>query len=148
MKTKDNAQFFIVLVKGWIKKDDRYLLARRSPKEIQMPGVWSLPGGKIEKEIGRGILGRTLVKEIEEEVGITIAEEIVLIYDNMFQRVDSAYVLGLTFLCRYKSGNPAALEDTTEIRWFSVDELRQLEEAEDFLKIEIEHLMRYLSSHG
>jgi ADP-ribose pyrophosphatase YjhB (NUDIX family) len=113
-----------------------------------MPGVWSLPGGKIEKEIGKGILERTLVKEIEEEIGITITEEIVLIYDNMFERVDGAHVLGLTFLCRYKSGTPAALEDTTEIRWFSVEELRQLEEAEDFLRIEIEHLMRYLTNHG
>jgi ADP-ribose pyrophosphatase YjhB (NUDIX family) len=148
MKTRDKAQFFIVLVKGWVEKEGRYLLARRSPKELQMPGAWSLPGGKIEREIGKSILEKTLVKEIEEEVGIKVSEEISLVYNNMFQRVDGAFVLGLTFLCRYESGTPSALEDTTEIRWFSVNQLKRFKEAEDFLKIEIQHLVRYLSNNS
>ena len=50
METKDNAHFYIVAAKGWIEKDGKYLLARRGPEELHMPGVWSLPGGKVETE--------------------------------------------------------------------------------------------------
>ena len=144
MKTKDNANFFIVLVKGWVEKENQFLLARRSSKELQAPGAWSLPGGKIERAIEKGILEKTLVKEIEEEVGITVSNEISLIYDNMFERVDGAHVLGLSFLCKYQSGTASPLEDTTEIRWFSIEELRNFGEAEDFLKVEIKYLLRHL----
>ena len=50
MQTQDNAQFHIVLVKGWVEKDGKFLMARRSRKEIQAPGQWSIPGGKMENE--------------------------------------------------------------------------------------------------
>lgn len=144
MQTKDSANFFIVLVKGWVEKEGKFLLARRGPKELHMPGVWSLPGGKVELEIEQNILEKTLIKEIQEEVGITISDKMELIHNNSFNRSDGTAVIGLTFLCQHASGNPAALEDTTEIAWHSLEQLNALGDIEDFLKKEIKILANFL----
>jgi ADP-ribose pyrophosphatase YjhB (NUDIX family) len=146
MQTRDNAKFHIVLVKGWIEKNRKFLLAKRSNAELHKPGVWSLPGGKVENEIEPNILQKTLKKEIKEEVGVEITNDIELVFNNSFERVDGANVVSLTFLCHYKSGEAKPLEDTVEIRWFSIEELKNFTEIEDFLKIEIIELVKYLES--
>lgn len=150
MQTKDNAHFHIVLVKGWVEKDGKFLLAKRAATELHMPGVWSLPGGKIDKgneKVQPHIVEKTLKREIKEEVGIDIEDEVGLVYTSSFTRVDSAHVVNLTFLCRYKAGEAKALEETAEVRWFSLDELQNFAEAPDFLKREVNALMRYLKDH-
>jgi len=146
MQTKDNAQFHIVAVKGWVEKDNKFLLAKRSAKELHKPNSWSLPGGKVEGEIEEPcILQKTLKKEIKEEVGIEISDDIELLYNNSFKRVDGAHVVMLTFLCHYKSGEAKPIEDTSEVKWFSIEELKNFKEAENFLKIEIKELLHYLN---
>jgi ADP-ribose pyrophosphatase YjhB (NUDIX family) len=144
MKTKDNAQFHIVAVKAWVKKGDKYLLARRGMNEVHMPGVWSIPGGKVD-ECGEtvNILQDTLKREVLEEVGLEITDEIDLVFNNTFKRSDGASVVGLTFLCHWKSGEAKPLEDTSEVKWFTLAELLQMEDVEGFLKREI----GVLSSH-
>jgi len=47
MKTKDLAKFHIVLVVGAVYKKHKILIAQRSFEEIQAPGKWGLPGGKV-----------------------------------------------------------------------------------------------------
>ena len=145
MQTNDNAQFHIVAVKAWIEKDNKFLLAKRGPKELHKPNTWSLPGGKIEDEIEEpNILQKTLRREIKEEVGIEITDDIELIYNNSFIRIDGAHVVILTFLCHYKSGEAKPLEDTAETKWFTIEELKRLVGVEDFLKREISELEKYL----
>lgn len=144
MQTKDNANFFIVMTKGWVQKNSKFLLAQRGPEELHMPGVWSLPGGKVENEIETNILEKTVAKEIEEEVGITVSSQMELIYNNSFKRSDGATVIGLTYLCRYQSGTEAPLEDTTEIAWYTLEELEAMENIEEFLKKEITILSQYI----
>lgn len=148
METQDNAQFHIVLVKGWVEKDGKFLLAQRSTKELHKGGSWSLPGGKVEDEVEEAhILENTLRKEIQEEVGLTVDRQMSLIYNNSFVRVDGAHVVGLTFLCKALSGEAEALEDTAAVQWLSLEELKNFSDAEDFLKLEIEHLENYLITH-
>ena len=148
MKTKDNANFHIVLVKAWIEKDGKFLMAQRGSTELHKPGAWSLPGGKVDDEVVRDILQSTLKKEIVEEVGLDIADDIELIYNNSFIRSDGAHVVNLTFLCHWKSGNAQALEDTANVQWFTVKELRNFPHTEDFLQIEIDELIQYLKRDG
>jgi ADP-ribose pyrophosphatase YjhB (NUDIX family) len=147
MQTKDNAHFHIVLVKGWIEKDGKFLLAKRSLKELHKPGVWSLPGGKVESEKEEpNILQKTLKKEIKEEVGVEIEDATSLMYDNSFIRVDDAHVVSLTFLCHCKSGEAKPLEDTAEIKWLTLEELKRFNESEDFLREEIKELVNYMKN--
>lgn len=144
MQTKDNAQFHIVAVKAWVKKGDKYLLARRGMNEVHMPGVWSIPGGKVDDDDETvNILQETLKREVLEEVGVEITDEIDLVYNNTFKRSDGSSVVGLTFLCHWKSGEAEPLEETLEVGWFTLDELLKMEDVEDFLKREI----GALSSH-
>jgi 8-oxo-dGTP diphosphatase len=145
METRDRAKFHIVLVKGWIERGGKFLLARRGLNELQRPGSWSLPGGKVEGDSEESdVLQKTLKKEIMEEVGVEIEDSVELLYNNSFVRVDGAHVINLTFLCRHKSGEARPLEDTAEVRWFSLEELEDFSEVEDFFKVEIKKLSEHL----
>lgn len=149
MQTKDNAPFHIVLAKGWVEKDGKFLMAKRGEEELHKPGTWSLPGGKVERDVGEeNILQKTLKKEIEEEVGVEITDEIELIYNNTFERIDGAHVVNLTFLCHHKSGEAKPLEDTAQVKWFSIEELRNFEDLEPFFKREVEKLIKYLEKRS
>jgi len=148
MQTKDNANFHIVLVKAWVEKDEKFLMAQRGATELHEPDAWSLPGGKVENEVMRDILQSTLKKEVFEEVGIEITDIIELIYNNSFIRSDGAHVVNLTFLCHWESGIAQALEDTANVQWFSVKELRNFPDSEEYLQIEIDELVKYLNGKG
>lgn len=127
MKTNDNAHFHIVLVQGVVFKGDKYLMGRRSYQELQDPGEWGVPGGKVEKnqEKEENIIINTLKREIREEVGVEIEDGVFLISNGSFTRKDDAHVVGLTFLCKYHSGNPHPDEDTEEVRWMAFDEVEK-----------------------
>lgn len=124
--TKDNAKFHIVLVTGVIEKQSKYLIAQRSYDEIQAPGKWALPGGKVElfkKDNDKHILEKTLIKEINEEVNMIIHPNPEYLLSSSFTRVDNARVVGVLFLCKWKSGEAQALEDTISVEWITMKEL-------------------------
>jgi 8-oxo-dGTP diphosphatase len=147
METEDKAKFHIVLVKGWVERGGKFLLAKRGLTELQKPGTWSLPGGKVESVAEEpDILQKTLKKEILEEVGVEIEDYAELIFNNSFVRVDGAHVVSMTFLCRYKSGEAMPLDETAEVRWMTLEELKNFADVESFLKIEIDRLSQRLKS--
>lgn len=127
----------IVLAKAWIRKGDAFLIVRRADGELQAPGAWFIPGGKVELGGGRNVIEETLRREVEEEVGLRIGEDFVLIDNNAFVRVDGAPVVGLTFLVSYAGGNAQALEETSEVRWLSLDELLEWRGFEDYMQREV-----------
>lgn len=145
MKTEDNAKFFIVLVKCWIEKEGKFLIARRAESEVHAAGVWSLPGGKVDRDDIDNILQVTLAKRVKEEVGLEIDNRIYLILNNSFTRSDGAKVVNLTFIANYKSGKAEALDQTTEIAWLSLSELKERTDFENFMKREIEALGNHIT---
>ena len=72
---------FIVNVEGAIRKDDRWIIIERSMTEEHAGGGLSLVGGKVEAENTPNILEKTLKREIAEEIGITIKDEMKYICD-------------------------------------------------------------------
>ncbi|MBI2355632.1 MAG: NUDIX domain-containing protein [Candidatus Doudnabacteria bacterium] len=144
MITEDNAKLHTVLVKGWVRKGDKFLIAKRSPKEIHAAGIWSIPGGKIEDEVERDIIENTLKKEILEEVGVEIGDRIEFVGSSSFQRVDAPHVVGLTFLCGYQSGEARPLEDTTDVKWLTLEELKKFKELPDFLRMDLAQLEQHI----
>ncbi len=145
MKTEDNANFFIVLVKCWIEKEGKFLIVRRAESEVHAAGTWSLPGGKVDKDDTDNILQVTLTKEVKEEVGLEIGHRFHLIRNNSFTRSDGAKVVNLTFIANYKSGEAKPLDQTTEVAWLSLRELKEQTYFEDFMKREIEVLEGHIS---
>lgn len=146
MDTADKAPFHIVQVQGWIQKGNQFLLARRSRKELHMPGAWALPGGKVERAEQHNILQHTLKQEIKEEVGLEVKDDMALITNDSFVRTDDAPVVSLTFLCHWQSGEAQALEDTDEVKWFTLTELQGLTDAPEYLTRHIKALSDHLRS--
>lgn len=106
-----------------LNSDNKVLIAQRSLAENHEGGKWSIPGGKIESiSEEHSVLLKNIKKEILEEVGIEIFDDVVLIYDNTFIRSNGDDVLALVFLCKYKSGEAKSLEDTINVKWIGKEE--------------------------
>jgi len=123
----ENNKFYSVLVNAVIAKEGKILISQRSLDEGHEGGSWTIPGGKIENYNNEdeifNIIEQTLIKEIQEEVGIEISSNIRLIANNTFRHTKGYITLALVFLCEYKSGEAKALEDTSNVAWITPKEL-------------------------
>lgn len=133
MKEKDITTH-VVLVTAVIKKGNKYLVAQRSKNDPQTPLVWFFPGGKVDQEMGNGIIEKTLEREVVEEVGVKIKNPR-LILNNGFLRVSGHHVIGLTFLCDYVKGTAKPLEDQEKVMWGTLEVIRKLNDKSWFQDI-------------
>lgn len=123
----ENNKIYSVIVNAVVEKDGKILLSQRSLSEAHEPGKWTIPGGKVEnspnEEEIKNIIEKTCAREVIEEVGVEIEDDIKLIANNTFKRSNGQMVLALVFLCKYKSGEAKALEDTNAVAWVIRSEL-------------------------
>lgn len=69
-------------------------------------------------------LQKTAAKEVLEETGIEIKEEMYLIANNTFQHNEDALeVVAIVFLCYYKLGEIKLSEETADARWVREEEV-------------------------
>jgi len=66
--TDKDIPLHVVFVEAWIRKGDKYLLAKRSSKDDQAAGKRAVPGGKVDMELEGDIVENALKREIMEEV--------------------------------------------------------------------------------
>jgi 8-oxo-dGTP diphosphatase len=96
------------------------LLAARRTTPPEAAGRWELPGGKVDP-------GETathaLIREIEEELGCTVA---VGRWLEGAQPIGTSYVLRIA-VCRVAVGSPRPGDDHDELRWLAPDELDDLD---------------------
>ena len=126
--TKDDAKFHIVLVQAIAFKDGKALIAQRSHQELQAPGMWSLPGGKVELYgSADDVIENTLHAEFREEVGIELEPMIEYLRSGSFVRNDGSSVVTLCFLADWKAGEAKPLEDSIAVDWIAQDQLDKYE---------------------
>jgi len=116
----------IVIVEGAIYKDDKWLMIKRSENEEHAPGIISFVGGKLENEGDeQDVLEHTLKREIVEEVGIEIEDDVKYIESGSFISDGGDPIVEVVFLCRYKSGQPYCVDtdEVAEVYWMSIDEI-------------------------
>lgn len=119
-----------ILVNGVVFKDDKVLVSQRSFEEKHMPGAWTIPGGKVEvtDEVVFNVLEKNLIKEVLEETGVEIEEEMQMVTNNTFIREsNNQHVVVIVFKCMYKSGEAQALEDTIDCKWATKEEIQTME---------------------
>ncbi|KOP78307.1 DNA mismatch repair protein MutT [Lysinibacillus sp. FJAT-14745] len=97
---------FIVNVEGAIRKDDKWIIVERSKKEEHAGGLLSLIGGKVDIEGNSpNILEKTLKREIFEEIGVKVKENLKYIHSTSFVTDKGENVVDIIFLCEYESGD-------------------------------------------
>jgi ADP-ribose pyrophosphatase YjhB (NUDIX family) len=120
--------FYIVNVEGAIFHEGRYLLIVRGAEETHAAGDLALVGGKVEgTDALASPLEKTLRREILEETGVEVEEEMIYLNSSRFTTEESDVVIDIVFLCRYQSGTPTIFDpgEVAEIVWLTTDEVMQ-----------------------
>jgi 8-oxo-dGTP diphosphatase len=116
----------VVAVFAWIEKGGMYLLAQRSVDDPQAGGLWSLVGGKVDNDMGNGVIEETLRREIREEVGIEVTDEFDFLTSQGFIRVSGHHVISLIFKATYLSGEAQPLDGQEQVKWMAKAEIEGL----------------------
>jgi 8-oxo-dGTP diphosphatase len=115
-------------VKALLKNSEgKFLLIRVSPEKYPEIGAkWNIPGGRINP--GSALI-ENLKREVKEETSLDLAEEPKLIAAQDILRVEGRHVVRLTYTANI-TGEPQLNEEHTEFRWFTLEEMKKLTEAE------------------
>lgn len=105
-----------------IVKDDKVLMGKRSLTEDVFPGLWGIPGGKVD--ITDKSLEDGLRREVMEEAGIEITN-IHMVQSNINEQKKKAYI---TYTAEWLSGEPRS--DENEIDEYAFMDKKQIEALE------------------
>lgn len=126
-----------VVVTGIVIKDGRYLIARRSLEEAAFPGLWTVPGGKLNRndyenspkdtpDHWYNVLEKLLQREVQEEVGLKI-KNIRYLLSLAYIRSDNMPTLIISLFCDYAFGEVKLSKDLIEFAWVNLEELKNYE---------------------
>ncbi len=121
-----------------IVKGGRYLITRRSTSKKRFPGMWTVPGGKLEtndyislpketKDYWYNVLEKVLKREVKEEVGLEITN---IEYVTSLATVhgDGNPSLVISCLADYVSGEVILQEsETDKFEWVTLEEAKSYE---------------------
>lgn len=119
----------VVPVTATIEKDGKFLLVKRSAEEENHPGKWIFPGGKVER--GEDAL-QGLIREIKEETGLEVEDNVGLIRTYNFTRADGSNGLGFVFVLRWNSGEVKLGDGLTDYAWIFPDEIKKYDTIKGF----------------
>ena len=107
--------------------DGKVLLGKRSASEDTVPGLWSLPAGKLEAwGPASDVLEDNLKREVREELGVEI-QNIEYLDSHMWTDTDPLK-LTIVFTAEISSGQPCPNDpnEVDEVRWWTADEALKL----------------------
>jgi mutator protein MutT len=107
----------ITVVAALIKKDNKYLIAKRSTGSEEVLGKWEFPGGKVEKNETEE---HAIEREIKEEFEMDIKAKKYL--TNNVCKYPSKIIDLRLYECEYLSGE-FYLHDHSEYRFVSKEEI-------------------------
>ncbi|NQV93121.1 NUDIX domain-containing protein [Candidatus Kaiserbacteria bacterium] len=117
-----------------IVKDEKFLIIRRAQTKKKFPGMWTVPGGRLEpsdyqdlpkdtKHHWYNIVEKTLCREVKEEVGLDI--ENIDYLTSITMMVGEYPSLILSFIADYKSGEVVLQhEELDKAEWVTLEEAR------------------------
>lgn len=116
-------KYHVVLAVGaFIIKNGKLLIVKKSPLEKVDPGLWTIPGGKIEPNEPI-IIG--LKREIKEEVGLEI-DSYKWIGEDVFES-NGFYFHAQHFLCGSLHSNITLEKNLVDFRWLVKKEIENLD---------------------
>lgn len=105
--------------------DGRWLLHRR-PAHKHHGGLWEFPGGKVEAD---ETPGSALVRELEEELGVSVRADSAIPLAFAQERPNGAdrWTVILLYTVSEWEGEPRALDEGAAIGWFTPEEIAALD---------------------
>ncbi len=134
----ENKLLHEVVTTAIIVKDNKYLITRRSASKKRFPGMWTVPGGKLETndyihlpkdttDYWYNVLEQVLKREVKEEVGLEITN-IEYITSLATVHGDGNPSLVISCIAEYVSGEILLQESETDnYAWVSLEEAREYE---------------------
>ncbi|HVZ10850.1 MAG TPA: NUDIX domain-containing protein [Candidatus Paceibacterota bacterium] len=131
----NNQYLHEVAITAIVVKDGKYLITRRSQNKKRFPGMWTVPGGKMETNdylklpkdaefYWYNVLERTLRREIKEEVGIDI-DKIEYVTSLATVHSDGSPSLVISCMADYVSGEiKLQKEENDQFAWVSLEETK------------------------
>jgi mutator protein MutT len=96
----------------------RILLIRRPVDAARQPGLWDLPGGKMDPG---ETLQDTLVREAREETGIAVSVGAPIHIGHF--AMDPVWVTCVSFACDYTGGEIRLSDEHDDFAWIDVAEI-------------------------
>jgi 8-oxo-dGTP diphosphatase len=112
----------LVVACALVDPDKRVLLAQR-PAGKAMAGLWEFPGGKLEPGERPEA---ALIRELQEEIGITVAEPCLAPLTFASHAYETFHLLMPLYICRRWEGQVSAREGQT-LAWVRPNKLRDYE---------------------
>jgi len=116
-----NNKPLLVVVSGILIQNNRIFFQKR-PLNKSMPGLWELPGGKIEKYESPE---NTLARELYEELDINIDIDSLLPFNFISYAYNNFNLLMAIFIVK-KWKRQIISKENQEINFFSYEELKKL----------------------
>ena len=109
----------LVVACALIDADNRVLIAQR-PEGKTLAGLWEFPGGKVEVGERPEV---TLIRELHEELGITVEEPCLAPLTFASHAYESFHLLMPLYICRRWEGQASAREGQ-QLAWVRANKLR------------------------
>jgi 8-oxo-dGTP diphosphatase len=130
----DKNQLHYVVVTGILVKEGKYLIVKRANWEKAFPGMWTVPGGKLEvldyalrekdtKHHWYNIIEGSLKREILEEVGLEI-EKIGYVTSMVYIRPDNVPCLIISLFASPLEGEVKLCDALIEFSWVDLNEAK------------------------
>lgn len=118
--TEVKKPILLVAACALVDTDNRILLAQR-PEGKSLAGLWEFPGGKVE---AGETPEETLVRELEEELGITTKVACLAPLTFASHTYETFHLLMPLYICRRYEGIPHGREGQA-IKWVKAKALRE-----------------------
>ena len=114
-----NIKVSLVIACALVDVDKRVLIAQRPPGKA-LAGLWEFPGGKAEPGERPEA---TLIRELHEELGITVAEPCLAPLTFASHAYEDFHLLMPLYICRRWEGQAVAREGQ-RLAWVRANKLR------------------------
>jgi 8-oxo-dGTP pyrophosphatase MutT (NUDIX family) len=132
----ENKLLHEIVITAIILKDNKFLITRRDKTKKRFPGLWTVPGGKLEtsdytslpkdtKDYWYNVLEKVLLREVQEEVGLAITN-IRYVTSLATIHTDGNPSLVISCLADWASGNVVLQAgETDQYAWVDLDQAKQ-----------------------